>query len=220
MSTPSIRDVTDRLAPRLIAPDAAFHAPGFVVASGREEKVLSMAEHGRKYRPAAVLVPIIARDDGVTVLLTQRSAHLPDHGGQISFPGGRLEEGDADAVDAALREAEEEVGLPQGKVTVLGAMEQRATISNYRVTPIVALAEPFAPIAQQEEVSEIFEVPLSFVLDRNNHRFLTGGRDGRSNPTYSLPYGDWFIFGFTARILIRLAQLWNSDAPQSAVTRV
>jgi 8-oxo-dGTP pyrophosphatase MutT (NUDIX family) len=194
-----------------LAPDVAYNAEDFLMGFGTRERILAVAEHSEIYRPAAVLVPLIAYDGEVTVLLTQRTAHLPDHGGQISFPGGRLEEDDADAVDAALREAEEEVGLAAEKVTVLGAMEQRGTISNYRVTPIVALAEPFRPIPQVEEVAHVFEVPLSFVLDSGNHQFMERGRDGRSDPTYSIPYEEWFIFGFTARILIRLAQIWHGE---------
>ena len=213
MSGPSPREVRVRLAPRLLAPEVAFNASQFVMGFGAQEKTLAVAEHGETFRPAAVLVPLIAHDGEVTVLLTQRCAHLPDHGGQISFPGGRLEEGDADAVAAALREAEEEVGLAAEKVRVLGAMEQRGTNSNYRVTPIVALADPFRPVPQQDEVAHVFEVPLSFVLDSANHKFLERGRDGRSDPIYSIPYGEWFIFGFTARILIRLALLWHGDRP-------
>ncbi len=213
MRGPSPDEVRSRLVPRLLAPDVAFNASDFLIGFGTQEKLLAIAEYGETYRPAAVLVPLIAHDREVTVLLTRRSAHLPDHGGQISFPGGRLEEGDADAVEAALREAREEVGLPSHKVSVLGAMEQRGTNSNYRVTPIVALADPFAPVPQEEEVADIFEVPLSFVLDRANHQFLKHGHDGRSDPMYSIPYGEWFIFGFTARILIRLAQLWHGERP-------
>ncbi len=213
MRGPSPDEVRSRLVPRLLAPDVAFNASDFLMGFGTQEKLLAIAEYGETYRPAAVLVPLIAHDREVTVLLTRRSAHLPDHGGQISFPGGRLEEGDADAVEAALREAREEVGLPSDYVSVLGAMEQRGTNSNYRVTPIVALADPVAPVPQEEEVADIFEVPLSFVLDRANHKFLKHGPDGRSDPMYSIPYGEWFIFGFTARILIRLAQLWHGERP-------
>lgn len=198
-----------RLGAGLLEPEAAFNAPEFTLGFGAEEKVLAVDRHGEVYRPAAVLVPLIRHGDGVTVLLTQRHADLPDHGGQISFPGGRLEEGDDGAVGAALREAEEEVGLKPENVTVIGALETRGTISNYRVTPIVGLAAPFDPVPQAEEVAEIFEVPLAFVLDPANHRFLERGSDGRSRATYAIPYGPRFIFGFTARILIRLSQVWR-----------
>lgn len=211
MSGPTADQVRARLGPRLLAPEAAFNAPEFTFGTGPEEMRLTIAEHGEVYRPAAVLVPLIAHRRGMTVLLTERHADLADHGGQISFPGGRLEEGDRDAVDAALREAEEEVGLRPDLVTVLGAMETRATISYYRVTPVIGLAQPFASVPQAEEVAEVFEVPLPFVLDPANHRFLDRGVDGRSRATYAIPYQDRFIFGFTARILISLAHLWGGE---------
>jgi 8-oxo-dGTP pyrophosphatase MutT (NUDIX family) len=209
-------DLRRRLGAGLLEPDAAFNAPEFTFGFGAEEKVLAVDRHGDVFRPAAVLVPLIQHDDGVTVLLTQRHADLPDHGGQISFPGGRLEEGDDGAVGAALREAEEEVGLRPEDVTVIGALETRGTISNYRVTPIIGLVAPFYPVPQAEEVAEIFEVPLPFVLDPANHRFLERGFDGRSRATYAIPYGPWFIFGFTARILIRLGQVWRKGESAAA----
>jgi 8-oxo-dGTP pyrophosphatase MutT (NUDIX family) len=211
VSGPTPEEVRARLGPRLIAPDAAFNAPGFKFAFGREEKLFHVVEHGAAFRPAAVLVPLITHEGEIRVLLTERNADLPDHGGQISFPGGRVEDGDSGAVDTALREAEEEVGLMAGGVSVLGALEPHGTISNYRVTPIVALAPPFESVPQAEEVANIFEVPFSFVLDPANHRFLERGRDGRSRATYAIPYGEWFIFGFTARILIKLALLWHAE---------
>jgi 8-oxo-dGTP pyrophosphatase MutT (NUDIX family) len=210
------QDVERRLGPRLLEPDAAFNAPEFTLGFGAEEKVLAVDRDGDIFRPAAVLVPLIQYRDRVTVLLTQRHADLADHGGQISFPGGRLEEGDDGAVGAALREAEEEVGLARENVTVLGALETRGTISNYRVTPIIGLVRPFEAALQVEEVAEIFEVPLQFVLDPANHRFLERGSDGRSRATYAIPYGPRFIFGFTARILIRLAQVWRDGEPTAA----
>lgn len=209
MRGPSASEVRRRLAPRLLVPEDAFGAPAFTFGFGAEEQMLAVAEHGAVFRPAAVLVPLIMRDDGVTVLLTERHADLPDHGGQISFPGGRVEDEDEGALGAALREAEEEVGLKPESVSVIGALETRGTISNYRVTPIVALAPPFIPSPQASEVAQVFEVPLGFVLDPANHAFLERGQDGRSRSTYAIPYGDWFIFGFTARILIRLAQAWR-----------
>lgn len=209
MKGPSIKEVHRRLSPSLLAPEAAYNAPEFAFGFGEEEELLAVDQHGEVFRPAAVLVPLIARDDGITVLLTQRNADLPDHGGQISFPGGRVEEGDDGALGAALREAEEEVGLDPQSVSVIGALETRGTISNYRVTPIVAMVPPFTPSLEVAEVAAAFEVPFPFILDSANHRFLERGSDGRSRPTYAIPYGEWFIFGFTARILIRLAQAWR-----------
>ncbi|MDH3239234.1 MAG: CoA pyrophosphatase [Alphaproteobacteria bacterium] len=220
MTAGGAAELRRRLGAGLLEPEVAFNAPEFTLGFGAEEMVLAVDRHGEVFRPAAVLVPLIQHDDGITVLLTRRHADLSDHGGQISFPGGRLEEGDDGAVAAALREAEEEVGLKPQSVTVIGALETRGTISNYRVTPIVGLVAPFDPAPQVEEVAEIFEVPLPFVLDPANHRFLERGSDGRSRATYAIPYGQWFIFGFTARILIRLAQVWRegeSTAPPSGM---
>ena len=211
MSGPTPDEVRARLGPRLMAPDAAFNAPGFKFEIGGEERFLSVAEHGAAFRPAAVLVALITHEDEITVLLTERNADLPDHGGQISFPGGRVEDGDGGAVDTALREAQEEVGLGADGLDVLGALEPLGTISNYRVTPIVALAPPFETVPQAAEVANVFEIPFSFILDPANHRFMERGRDGRSRATYAIPYGEWFIFGFTARILIKLALLWHGE---------
>lgn len=211
MNGPSPDEVRARLGPRLMAPDAAFNAPGFWVGNGAGEKLLRVAEHGAAFRPAAVLIALITHEGEITVLLTERNADLSDHGGQISFPGGRVEDGDSGVVDTALREAREEVGLKADGLSVLGALEPFGTISNYRVTPIVALAPPFESVPQAEEVAKVFEVPFSFILDPANHRFMARGRDGRSRATYAIPYGEWFIFGFTARILIKLAQLWRGE---------
>ena len=219
MSGPSPDEVRARLGPRLMAPEAAFNAPGFRIGIGREEKLLPIAEHGAAFRPAAVLIALITHEGGITVLLTERNADLPDHGGQISFPGGRVEDGDSGVVHTALREAKEEVGLQADGLSVLGALEPFGTISNYRVTPIIALAPPFQSVPQAEEVARVFEVPFSFILDPANHRFMERGRDGRSRATYAIPYGEWFIFGFTARILIKLALLWRGEDTPAPASR-
>lgn len=211
MSGPTPEEVRARLGPHLMAPDAAFNAPEFKLYVGREERLLQVSQHGAAYRPAAVLVPLITHEREITVLLTERNPDLSDHGGQISFPGGRMEDGDQGVVGTALREAGEEVGLAAQNVCVLGALEPHGTISNYRVTPIVALAEPFEAVLQADEVANTFEVPLSFILDPANHRYMERGRDGRSRPTYAIPFGEWFIFGFTARILMRLALILRGE---------
>lgn len=213
MKGPTVAEVRARLGARLLAPGTAFNASAFSVGTGADERMLPVAEYGGSYRPAAVLVPLIAHPKGVTVLLTERAADLTEHGGQISFPGGSLEAGDNDAVDAALREAEEEVGLRPANVRILGALEPRGTISNFRVTPVVGLAKPFRPVLEAAEVATAFEVPFAFVLDSANHAFLERGADGRSAATYAIPFGERFIFGFTARILIKIAELWHGDGP-------
>lgn len=156
-------------------------------------------------RRAAVLVPLVARPHGVTILLTERTAHLQDHAGQISFPGGRLEAEDADAVAAALREAEEEIGLARRHVEILGRFEEYGTVTGYRVTPVVGLVRPpFDLVPDATEVAEIFELPLDFVLEPTNLRRARERRGGVERDIYEIAYGKWRVWGFTARILVRL----------------
>ncbi len=156
-------------------------------------------------RPAAVLVPLVNRPEGLQVLLTQRSDALPDHPGQISFPGGRVELDDPSADAAALREATEEVGLPSTQVSVLGHLSDYETVTGYRVTPVVGWVEPpFALAPDPVEVADVFEVPLAFVLDpahQQRHFRMLGAlrRD-----FWAIPYGDRYIWGATAAMLLIL----------------
>ena len=156
-------------------------------------------------RPASVLVPLVVRDSGVHVLLTQRTAHLTDHAGQISFPGGRVEASDADAVATALRESEEEIGLPHAVVDVLGHLPEYRTVTGYRVTPVVALIErPFTLQLDTFEVSEAFEVPLAFLMDPANHERRLYRYAKIARTFYAMPYQAgrrYFIWGATAAML-------------------
>lgn len=155
--------------------------------------------------PAAVLVPLVERPQGWTVLLTQRTAHLSHHAGQISFPGGRLEAGDEDALAAALRETEEEIGLAAKAVDLLGWLDDYITGTGFRVTPVVGLIQPpFTLKADPFEVAEIFEVPLDFILDPANHERRTMVVSGRERLHYVLPYRERFIWGATAGMLVNL----------------
>lgn len=157
--------------------------------------------------PAAVLFPIVLRDDGQTVLLTQRTAHLKDHGGQISFPGGRVEEEDLSPIHTALRETEEEIGLAREHVEVLGYLPEYRTGTGFRVTPVVALVTPPFDLALDPfEVAEAFEVPLAFLLDPANHKRHSLHYRGALRHFFAMPYGDYFIWGATAGMIRSLTE--------------
>lgn len=157
--------------------------------------------------PAAVLFPIVRRPQRPTVLLTQRTAHLRDHAGQVSFPGGRVEPEDLSAVHTALRETEEEIGLPRERVEVLGFLPEYRTGTGFRVTPVVALVEPpFELHPDPFEVAEVFEVPLDFLLDPANHKQHEMHYRGALRRYYAMPYGDYFIWGATAGMIRSLSE--------------
>ncbi|MGZ3157810.1 MAG: CoA pyrophosphatase [Burkholderiaceae bacterium] len=156
---------------------------------------------------AAVLLPIVMRETGPTLLLTQRTAHLTDHGGQVSFPGGRMEEIDASPIETALRETKEEVGLDRRHVEVIGTLPDYATITGYLVTPVVAIVHPpFDLRADPFEVAEIFEVPLSFLMNGMNHqrRTVDFPEELGRRSFYAMPYERFFIWGATAGMLRNL----------------
>ena len=156
-------------------------------------------------KAASVLVPLVARADGLTILLTRRTAHLNNHAGQVSFPGGRAEPGDSSAVDTALRETEEEVGLQRRHVDVLGLLPDYQTGTGYLVTPVVGLvAPPFELRADPSEVDEIFEVPLAFLMDGLNHQRLSAPLAGARRSFYAMPYQRFYIWGATAGMLRNL----------------
>ncbi len=152
--------------------------------------------------PAAVLVPLVNRPAGLTVMLTQRAAHLNAHAGQISFPGGRVDPGDADRVHTALRETFEETGLPGERVETLGFLPEYDIATGFRVTPVVGWVEPpFDLVPDPFEVAEVFEVPLAFFLDPANHRRESAVRDGWHRHFYVMPYQGRNIWGATAGML-------------------
>ncbi|UCV21784.1 CoA pyrophosphatase [Ferribacterium limneticum] len=157
--------------------------------------------------PAAVLFPIVLRDGGQTVLLTQRTAHLRDHAGQISFPGGRVEAEDLSPSHTALRETEEEIGLPRERIEILGFLPEYRTGTGFRVTPVVALVlPPFDLRPDPFEVAEVFEVPLAFLLDPANHQQHSLHYRGALRNYFAMPYGDYFIWGATAGMIRSLSE--------------
>ena len=176
-----------------------------------------VAERAMVSRPtvhASVLVPLIEREAGLTVLLTQRAEHLTDHPGQISFPGGRAEPHDSSAVETALREAEEEIGLSPASVQVLGTLPTYTTVTSYIVTPVIGIVQPGRPLRPDPlEVSEIFEVPLAFLMTPAHHQRHAVGEGTQTREFLSMPWVTQaadgsshtrFIWGATAAMLRNL----------------
>lgn len=156
--------------------------------------------------PAAVLMPVIDRPDGPTLLLTERASDMRHHAGQIAFPGGRVEAGDRDVVATALRETEEEIGLERDFVEILGFLDDQLVISGFRVTPVVGLVRPgFTLALDASEVASSFEVPLEFVLDVRNHRPRRVTIGGVEVVLRDLTYGSRTIWGATAGMMVALA---------------
>jgi 8-oxo-dGTP pyrophosphatase MutT (NUDIX family) len=162
----------------------------------------------QEVRPAAVLVPVVAHAGAPTVLFTERTSHLHDHAGQISFPGGRMDEGDADAVATALRETAEEIGLAARHIEVIGHLPPYLTASSYQVTPVVALVQPgFSLKLDAFEVAEAFEVPLAFLMDPRHHQRHLVQFAGQARTYYAMPWQAqrrYFIWGATAAMLRNL----------------
>ncbi|EAQ04032.1 hydrolase, NUDIX family protein [Pseudooceanicola batsensis HTCC2597] len=157
-------------------------------------------------RPAGVLVPLIARDGMLNVILTKRTSHLKHHPGQIAFPGGKVEPTDADVTAAALRESQEEIGLPPELVEVVGYLPPHETVSVFSMTPVVArVTRDFDKVPEPGEVEDVFEVPLAHLLDPENYRVQGRRWMGSTRYYFVVPYGPYYIWGATARICRVLA---------------
>jgi 8-oxo-dGTP pyrophosphatase MutT (NUDIX family) len=185
-----------RVPPGLVDPD--------IVPRGGDpgtDRMLEIIARERPIRPAAVLIPVVDHPQP-TVLLTQRSAHLSDHAGQISFPGGKIEATDATPLDAALREAFEEVGLSREFIDPIGYLDLYATSFGFRILPTVARVEPgFRLRINAAEVDDAFEVPLEFLMDPDNHQLHSKEFRGMERSYYAMPFAERYIWGATAGIL-------------------
>ena len=170
--------------------------------------IIAKRQVAGKVTRAAVLIPLLLKEEGLSVLLTQRTNHLRDHAGQISFPGGRMDPEDQSPNDTALRESKEEIGLDPERVEIIGHLPQYLTVSGYSVTPVVGLVQAQAEYVLDEfEVADIFEVPLSFLLDPVNHQVRLWQSDQGGRRFYSMPYENRFIWGATAGMLRNLYHL-------------
>lgn len=197
------------------------------VAPGRAELVRALARPGAPvqppegavdgpFRPAAVLIPVIERAAGLRVLLIRRSEALTVHAGQIGFPGGRIEQGDPHALGAALREAQEEVGLDPAQVTPAGTLARYRTGTGFEISPHVGFVpDDFVPVPDGREVAEVFEAPLGFLLDPSNRRRHSALYQGRRRWYYAIPWGRHFIWGATAGMLKMLADRIADSADDS-----
>ncbi len=164
-------------------------------------------------KPAAVLVPVVPRADGLTLLLTERQPHLRRHAGQIAFPGGRIDATDQDATAAALREMEEETGIAPSFVEPLGFLDTYLTSTNYRVVPVVAMLRPgFRVTPQEAEVKDVFEVPLDFLMDPAHHERHSRDWQGRTRYYYAMPWQGRYIWGATAGMIRNLYRLMYEPA--------
>lgn len=206
MFTFSTTEFLELAAQRLIS-DVPMEALDFSIPALRSDDDLnrtlsSTFDEEVEQRPAAVLVPLVKREPELTVLLTQRTEHLPTHPGQVAFPGGKIDKTDDGPVAAALRETKEETGVAQDFIEPIGFLDVYQTRTGYRICPVVALVEPgFTAVPEPGEVADIFEVPLGFLMNPANH--LRHGRQwkGKKRWFYAMPYGERYIWGATAGML-------------------
>jgi 8-oxo-dGTP pyrophosphatase MutT (NUDIX family) len=206
-------EIFDRARARLtLAVPPGLNDPSITPARGDHyiDPVMRAIAEVRPIRPAAVLVPIVDRAEP-TVLFTQRTAHLPDHAGQISFPGGKIDPGDASPLAAALREASEEIGLEQRLVEPIGYLDLYMTTLGYRIVPLIARVEPgFKLTLNTAEVDEVFEVPLAYVMAAENMQRHSRDWQGMTRHYYAITFGQRYIWGVTAGILRNLHdRIWR-----------
>ena len=163
----------------------------------------------QSYAPAAVLIPLIERGGALHTILTKRTADLRHHPGQVAFPGGKMDAGDPSKTVTALREAQEEIGLDPGLVRIIGEIGEHRTITGFNVTPVLGhVTQHFTPMPETGEVDQVFEVPLEFLMDPKNQRIDGRIWQGQLRRYYVIPYGPFYIWGATARIIAGLRDLW------------
>lgn len=216
----SIADLRHRAARALTSPEARVSGLAEEKLGSSDFKLNPELAHmfpsAEDRRLAAVLVPVIEREAGATVLFTKRSETLPTHAGQISFPGGKVDDADANVIETAYREAHEEIGLDERFIEPIGFMDDYLTGTGFRIAPLVAtIREGFTVTPDHNEVDEIFEVPFSFLMDNRNHEIHTREWRGAQRLFYAMPYEDRFIWGATAGMLRHLYEnLYSTDASE------
>jgi len=202
----------------LLSPTRSFIAEGLArpaPAPAPDDLHLVARPDGARVTEAAVLVPLVDRNGRVQLLLTQRTPHLDNHAGQISFPGGRVEEADASREETALRETEEEIGLPRSAVTLLGRLPVYDNLSGFRITPVVGWIEPpFVLKPDPFEVAAAFEAPLEHFLETANYQRREFHFRGRHRHYVAIPYEGRYIWGATAAMLYSFARMLASDGKQ------
>lgn len=211
-------DLRRRSAAKLTAPKDRISADrhektgssDFVLNPG----LLELLEPERERRQAAVLIPVIERDDAPTVLFTKRSESLTTHAGQISFPGGKMDETDSDVIETALRETREEIGIDKAYIEPVGFLDDYITATAFRIAPLVAVIRPgFEIMPEHNEVDEVFEVPFAYLMNSANHEIHTREWRGAQRLFYAMPYEERFIWGATAGMLRNLYEcLYSADA--------
>lgn len=211
IATRTVRNLTRQQVAAWLSSASHLATTGDVnFADDGETAAMPVPALGKPLKPAAVLILLVNRGDadGPRVLFTQRTAHLTDHGGQISFPGGRVEDDDRDPFHTALRETEEETGVDAARVEILGTIPDYSTGTGYLITPVVAWID--APVDYRPdptEVAECFEVPFSFLIDTRNHRLESAMYNGRMRSYYAVPYHHRYIWGATAGMLVTLTRV-------------
>jgi 8-oxo-dGTP pyrophosphatase MutT (NUDIX family) len=184
--------------------------PNIITDMSVNNKEDSLNLDNNSYKIAAVLFPLIEKNNQLNVILTTRSKDLPSHPGQVCFPGGKLEKKDKNLIECAKRESYEEVGIKSKQITLLGQLDDCITGTNYKVTPVIGLIDSnYIPVIQEKEVADIFEVPLDYFIEKNNKKLESANYKGKSYTYYQYNWKDKKIWGSTARIIVNFCEIMN-----------